>query len=122
MKRNNFGDGEVIFRAGDRSDAAYLLISGQVEIVQAGADGRSETLAVLEQGEYFGEMGAIEDRPRSATAIAKGPVVCMSVGQKEFLESLLKQPEEAIGLLKILFERLRKANERLAHLEKTGAQ
>ena len=118
MRRNNFNDGDIIFREGDRSDAAYLLISGQVEIAQGGKDGYRETLAILEQGEYFGEMGAIEDRPRSATAIARGSVVCMSVGQEEFMETLLNQPEEAIGLLKVLFDRLRKANEKLAELEK----
>ena len=64
-------------------------------------------------GEFFGEMGAIDDKPRSATAIAMGPVVCMSVTQEEFMEMLLNRPQESIDLLKILFDRLRDANRRL---------
>lgn len=120
MKRHNFKHGEVIFRKGDRSDAAYLITQGQVEIVQVRHDGESEIVAVLNRGEYFGEMGAIDEKPRSATAIAKGPMACMSVGQEEFMEMLLNRPQESIDLLKVLFERLRNANEKLARIE--GAQ
>jgi CRP-like cAMP-binding protein len=118
MKRHNFVDGEVIIRRGDKSDAAYLLTKGQVEIVQARPDGEPEVVAVLNRGEYFGEMGVVDDKPRSATAVAKGPVTCMSVGREEFMDMLLNRPEESIDLLKVLFERLRRANEKIARLEK----
>ena len=117
VKRHDFKDGEVMFRKGDRSDAAYLITHGQVEIVQERRDGETESVAVLRRGEYFGEMGAIDEKPRSASAIAKGPVACMSVGQEEFMDMLLNRPQESIDLLKVLFERLRKANERLARIE-----
>ena len=118
MKRHDFENGEIIFRKGDRSDAAYLITQGQVEIVREREDGEVETVAVLERGEYFGEMGAIDEKPRSATAKAKGPVACMSVSQEEFMDMLLNRPQESIDLLKVLFERLRNANERLARLER----
>ncbi len=119
MERHDFEDGEIIFRKGDKSDAAYLITQGQVEILQMRLDGGSEALAVLNQGEYFGEMGAIDDKPRSATAKAKGPVVCMSVGRDEFMDMLLNRPQEAIDILKVLFQRLRIANEELARIEGT---
>ena len=117
MKRHDFEDGAVNFRKGDPSDAAYLITHGQVEIVQERQDGEVESVAVLGQGEYFGEMGAIDEKPRSASAIAKGPVTCMSVNQAAFMDMLLNRPQESIDLLKVLFERLRKANERLAQLD-----
>jgi len=119
VKRHDFEDGEVIFRKGDRSDEAYLITQGQVEIVQVRRDGESEGVAVLKQGEYFGEMGAIDDKSRSATALAKGPVTCMSVSRDEFMDMLLNRPQESIDLLKVLFERLRSANEKLARIEET---
>ena len=119
MERHDFEDGEIIFRKGDGSDAAYLITQGQVEILQERDDGETETVAVLNRGEYFGEMGAIGEKPRSATARAKGPVACMSVGQEEFMDMLLNRPRESIDLLKVLFERLRSANERLARLERS---
>ena len=69
VKRHDFKDGEVMFRKGDRSDAAYLITHGQVEIVQERRDGETESVAVLRRGEYFGEIGAIDKKPRSASAI-----------------------------------------------------
>ena len=117
MKRHDFEDGAVIFRKGDPSDAAYLITHGQVEIVQERPNGETERVAVLRRGEYFGEMGAIDEKPRSASAIARGPVSCMSVSQEEFMDMLLNRPQESIDLLKVLFERLRKANEKLASLD-----
>ena len=117
MKRHDFMDGEIIFRKDDKSDAAYLITQGQVEILQMRSDGVSEALAVLNRGEYFGEMGAIDDKPRSATAKAKGPVACMSVGRDEFMDMLHNRPQEAIDICKVLFERLRNANEELARIE-----
>ena len=117
MKRHDFKDGEVVFRQGAASDAAYLITQGQVEIVQERPNGETETVALLRRGEYFGEMGAIDNKPRSASAVAKGEVACMSVSQEEFMDMLLNRPRESIDLLKVLFERLRKANEKLARLE-----
>ena len=122
MKRHDFKDGEVIFRKGDRGDTAYVITQGQVEIVQARRDGESQVVAVLKRGEYFGEMGAIDDKPRSATAVAKGPVTCMSVSRDEFMDMLLHRPQESIDLLKVLFERLRTANEKLARIEGAEGQ
>jgi CRP-like cAMP-binding protein len=113
MKRHSYETGEVVFREGDRSDAAFLILSGEVEVVHRLKDGQEQRIAVLGKGEYVGEMGAIDDKPRSASAVAKGQVVCMSVDQEEFMEMLLNRPQESIDLLKVLFERLREANKRL---------
>jgi CRP-like cAMP-binding protein len=114
MNRQTFAAGEVIFREGEPSDAAYLVVSGIVEIVTGHRTPRAKTVAVLGKGEYFGEMGAIDDHPRSATAVARRDVECVSVGQQEFLDTLLSRPQEALDLLKILFERLRSANRKLS--------
>ena len=113
MKRRTFADGDVIFREGDASDAAYLVVSGVVEIVSGFGSPHATTMSVLGKGQYFGEMGAIDNCPRSATAVAKGSVDCVSVGPDEFMETLLKEPREAIDLLKVLFERLRRADSRM---------
>ena len=117
MRRQFFESGDTIFREGEPSDAAYVIVSGEVEILGAPTGGKVQTIAVLGKGEYVGEMGAIDDHPRSATAVAKGPVVCMAVNQEEFMEMLINRPEESIELLKVLFERLRHANELLLQAE-----
>jgi len=113
MRRLTFTDGAVIFREGEVSDAAYLLITGVVKVVMDFGTSQEKTIAVVGKGEYFGERGAIDSSPRSATAVAMGEVDCASVSPDEFMEVLVKQPAEAIELLKVLFERLRRADRRL---------
>ena len=71
MQRHSFKSGEIIFHEDAPSDAAFLIIEGQVEILHQRKSGDKTTVAILERGEYFGEMGVIDDKPRSATAKAK---------------------------------------------------
>jgi CRP-like cAMP-binding protein len=114
MKRRTYCAGDVIFSEGAPSDAAYLVVSGTVEILAGFGSPQPRSIAVLGKGKYFGEMGAIDNHPRSATAVARGDVECMSVNREEFMDLLLSRPQEAIDLLKILFERLREANRKMA--------
>jgi CRP-like cAMP-binding protein len=117
MKRHSYESGEVIFREGEPSDVAFLILSGKIEVVHRQVGDEDRHIAVLGKGEYVGEMGAIDDKPRSATALAMGEVICMSVDQEEFMDMLLSRPQESIELLKVLFERLRDANRRLLERE-----
>lgn len=117
MRRHTFGGGDVIFRQGQSSDAAYLVVDGQVEILRESLAGEVKLLDVLGRDSYFGEMGVIDDQPRSATARARGPVVCMSVSREEFMDMLLSNPQETIELLKVLFDRLRRTSAKLARLQ-----
>ena len=121
MKWQNYKPGEVIFQEGEESEAAFLIVSGEVRIVKGYGTAKPKDIAVVRAGEYIGEMGAIDDQPRSASAVADGPVVCAPVTPAEFMEMLRKNPDEAIDLLKILFERLRAASRRLAEIEQAGA-
>ena len=79
MEWQSYKPGDVIFRESDESDAAYLIISGDVRIVSGYGRTDSKELAVVGAGEYIGEMGAIDNQARSASAIAKDNVVCAPV-------------------------------------------
>lgn len=63
--RQRFDPGAVIFRQGSRPKAFYLVLSGQVQVSRR-EDGGDERLSVLGPGSFFGEMGLLENRPRSA--------------------------------------------------------
>src|SRR5262249_38232122 len=71
---------------------------------------RETRLALLDAGGIFGEMGLVEERARSASARAVEPVVATAVDRQEFLEMLMRRPQEAMGLLRQRFERLRMAS------------
>ncbi len=115
MKQRHFSAGETIFSEGDSSREAYLIHSGRVEILKDSPRGPLR-LAVLGAGDILGEMGLLEERPRSATARALDAVLTSAVETDEFLRLILDEPEEALDLLRALFERLRMMNQKLADL------
>src|SRR5205807_3286047 len=65
----DFGAGEVIFREGDLGTEMYIISEGKVEILNRMGE-EDRVLAVLEKGDFFGEMSVLEDLPRAATARA----------------------------------------------------
>lgn len=113
MREQRFAKGEVIFWEGEASDAAYTIRSGSVEIEKNTETGPVR-LALLSEGEIFGEMGIVEERPRSATARAAEPVVATAVRRDEFIGLLLHRPQDGLDILRALFERLRAMNQLLA--------
>ncbi|MDO8140847.1 MAG: cyclic nucleotide-binding domain-containing protein, partial [Candidatus Brocadiales bacterium] len=106
--------GEIIFKEGDVSDNAYIIKTGQVEISKDTGT-QKVVLAVLKEGDIFGEMGLIEDKPRSATATALDDVRLKAINHEKFNELFLKDPASLIPFFKAVFERLRTMNEMLHH-------
>jgi CRP/FNR family cyclic AMP-dependent transcriptional regulator len=106
MKRRFFRIGETVFRAGDISDCAYLVISGSVNIDLP--SGRRKNLGA---GEIFGEMGLLDNRPRSATATAAEHTELAAYSETELLDAIRSRPDEAVGFIRALIGRLREAND-----------
>ena len=108
---------EVIFEEGDTGDAFYLIVSGSVRISTIVPGVGEEALAVLKEGEYFGEMALIDDAPRSASAIANEDVILLLIEKEQFRKLLAKETGMAYKLLwvftKTLSARLRKTDEQL---------
>ena len=108
---------EVIFKEGDIGDAFYLIVTGSVRISTLVPGVGEEALAILREGEYFGEMALIDDAPRSASAIANDDTLLLHIGKKDFRTLLEQQTDIAYKLLwvftKTLSARLRKTDEQL---------
>lgn len=109
--------GEVILREGDTGESAYIIDQGQVEVTKQ-LDGRSVHLAYIGAGDVFGEMSMIDDRPRSATVTAVEPTVVREVHREGFYDGLHSDPDVALTLLKVLFERLREAHATILQLQR----
>lgn len=106
METRTFGVGEVVFAAGDASHEAYRIISGKVEISIGGTQG-PRSVAQLSDGEIFGEMGLVGDKPRSATATALERTTVRVITAENFTESVLDDAEELQRYLATLIGRLR---------------
>jgi len=87
----------------------YFLLEGEIELVAKG-----KPVGPPKVGEIFGEMAAISDSPRSATAIAKTACRVISLDDKDFAAALSKKPEFALMMLGMMILRLRAMIARLS--------
>ena len=101
--------GDVIFREGDMGDNMYIIQSGAVEISQT-KDGHKHVLAILESGNFFGEMALIDSRPRSATATAISRSRLLLLTRDTLMERVRQDPGVVIHLLNTLCKRLTETN------------
>ena len=75
-----FEKDDILLKEGERDDAVYIVISGQVEVISGRAFKRVKRLAVIDEGSVFGEVAFFDNRPRSASvrAICAGRVLRLS--------------------------------------------
>jgi len=115
LKRNgdakSFAPGQYIFKAGDRGDTMYVVLEGEIEI-QVG----STTVEIAGPGSIVGEMALIDNEPRSATVVAKTPCRLVTVDQGQFQYIVSEGPFFALQVMKVMADRLRKTNARLASI------
>lgn len=102
--------GREVFREGDAGDGVYLVQSGCVEISSAVGPGRRHTFAQLGPGELFGEMAVLEDKPRSAGAVAVENTTALFIPRAAMLAAVRQSPELALNLLREISQRLREFN------------
>jgi CRP-like cAMP-binding protein len=116
----HFDRGHVLFHEGDDGDDMYIIQSGRVAIKKKVKDGDT-TLAVLEKGDFFGEMAILERMPRSATAevVEEGDLIVIS--GEMFGDMIKANPEIAVRMLRKQSIRVREANRQLENLMAGGA-
>jgi CRP-like cAMP-binding protein len=104
--------GTVLFREGDQADVMYVIQYGEIEIRRTLGD-VERVLAVLPAGEFFGEMGILTDRPRSATAVVKKRARLLVVEASTFEAMLRGKTEIALRMIRALASRLERANQQV---------
>src|SRR6266571_2341543 len=73
VSRKSFARGTTIIAAGDTTESLYVIISGRLKVMMSDDEGREVILAILGPNEFFGEMGLIDDHPRSASVVTSRP-------------------------------------------------
>jgi len=113
----HFAEGQILFREGDLSDGVFRLLSGIVDVVRE-LDGNPILLGSVGDGQLVGEMGVVENRPRSATVRAASEVEAEFLNPMEFLDQIVGSPLAARELIRRLGQRLREADDRIANDER----
>ncbi len=104
----------VIVEEGDPSDRLFIIINGIVTVKKVMEGQADKVYAYLLPGNTFGEVGILDNKPRSATVQALTDVEVLVFEREYFLQILNKYPTVAIGLARILGGYLTESNKRLA--------
>jgi 3-phenylpropionate/trans-cinnamate dioxygenase ferredoxin subunit len=111
--RKSFSAGEVIVEEDRTGNGLYVVLSGSVEVIKGLGGPRPQSVAVLREGEPFGEMALLGDWKRSASVRAMEDVECLGMDRWAFLAHLKSEPNLAIRMLQMLANRLGETNKRL---------
>jgi CRP/FNR family cyclic AMP-dependent transcriptional regulator len=142
VHKREYRTGEPVFYQGDPGLGMYIVQDGEVSITILGKDGNDSELAVLNDGDFFGELALLDESPRSANAICKTDCTLIgffrpdlfeliekktSLGIKivlklaEIVAQRLRQTDKELSKVKSQLERLKVRDERSAHgNEKSG--
>ena len=113
-------DEQVIDRNSDSRDL-YLIVEGRVRVVNYSVTGREVTFDEREEGEYFGELAALDGEPRSANVIALNKLNVACLSQEAFNRLLLEHPQVTLKILNGLAKIVRASNKRIMDLSTVGA-
>ncbi|MGB7769816.1 MAG: cyclic nucleotide-binding domain-containing protein [Verrucomicrobiia bacterium] len=97
--------GDVLFKEGERGDAMFVLLEGTMDILIG-----DKVVENSQRGAIIGELALIDQSPRGATAIARGPARLAKVDQRRFHFLIQQNPFFATHVMKELADRLRQMN------------
>ena len=114
--KRRFRRGELVVEQGKPSNALFILLNGRARVLTADQRGREVILAVLQSGDYVGEMGLIDNEPASATVRTEVQTDMLVLQRTEFARCLPEPSTMAYSMLHGLVRRLRNADRQIESL------
>ena len=103
LPRRSLSSEEVIVREGEMSVGMYVVVSGEIEILQKGDEGKPRRLAILGPGDVFGEQSLLDEEvPSTASAIASRPCLAVGFCRPDMLELLKQDPQIGLKIVRRL--------------------
>jgi CRP-like cAMP-binding protein len=112
-----YNDGEVVVGEGMSSRTMYVIQSGKVKVVRS-YGGKEMELAILGEGDIFGEMSLFDASPRSATVIVVGEARILAIEHEGLLKRIKTDSSLAFRIIKQMSQRIRELNSRLTSTQK----
>ena len=108
--------GHTIFRQGDEGDSLYVIADGLVKVWVSSGEGGEMVLATLRAPDAFGELSAVDGRPRSASATTLEPTTLIALDRATLLDAVHHHPGVADGMLTALGGLARRITEQTSDL------
>jgi CRP/FNR family cyclic AMP-dependent transcriptional regulator len=106
----------TIMAGGDPTDSLYIVLSGRLKVMMSDSEGKEVILAILGPGEFFGEIGLIDDEPRSATVVTIEPCELLSIAKRDFKKCMAENFQMTEAVMRGLVKRLREADRKIGSL------
>ncbi|MGH8480097.1 MAG: Crp/Fnr family transcriptional regulator [Gammaproteobacteria bacterium] len=103
----------VLFQEGQPSAELYIVVTGQIKVFVSEAQGKEMTLTLEGPGGYFGELGLVDEAPRSASVMTTEPSQLVVVSKADFQRCLAAHPDLGIKLMRALVQRVRTLTDRV---------
>jgi CRP/FNR family transcriptional regulator, cyclic AMP receptor protein len=107
IRTQTYRKGQYIWRTGDAPTAAYVLMSGQINVSRLGPGGEEFVVDVFLPGDTFGEFSVFDGRPRIVDCVAVEPTICLAVERGVLLDFLERNPRLTLKILAGLSRRIR---------------
>jgi CRP/FNR family transcriptional regulator, cyclic AMP receptor protein len=116
VTRRSLPRSTTVMASGDATDSLYIVLSGRLKVMMSDAEGKEVILSILGPGEFFGEMGLIDDAPRSASVVSIEACELLSITKRDFKKCLAENFEMAQAVMRGLVKRLRDADRKIGSL------
>jgi CRP/FNR family cyclic AMP-dependent transcriptional regulator len=116
VQHRRFPRGSYVIRAGEETDALYIILAGKAKVLIPDDDGNEVILSVIGPNEFFGEMGLLDDQPRSASVETMEPCEMLRISRSAFLACLKDNFDAALIIIRNLVKRLREADRKIESL------
>lgn len=110
-QEQRFSPGELIVRQGEPASGLFVIGLGRVRVFRVSEDGQQATLEILGAGECIGEVAVLDNRPRSASAVAMDHAACVYLPRAEFIAAMQRSAAAMWALVRLLCHRMRRADE-----------
>ena len=88
-----FEAGAVLIKQGDLSEKFYIIFRGSLDVLKLDSEGNEGRIAILDEGDHFGEIAVINHVPRNATVRARKKSTCLSLNRTHFMALVQNNPE-----------------------------
>jgi CRP/FNR family cyclic AMP-dependent transcriptional regulator len=105
-----------VIQAGDETDSLYVILAGKVKVLIPDDQGREVILSVMGPHDFFGEMGILDDQPRSASVSTLEPCEMLRLSKAGFINCLKENADVAMLVIRNLVKRLREADRKIESL------
>jgi CRP/FNR family transcriptional regulator, cyclic AMP receptor protein len=114
--KRRFRRGELVVEQGRKSNSLFILLNGRARVLTSDSRGREVILAVLEAGDYVGEMSLIDNEPHSATVRAEIQSDMLVLSRQDFSRCLPENTTLSYAIMRGLVRRLRNADRQIESL------